>query len=193
MGFSIYDRYITETISGATVPNAIATVNTAGGGLAEIWTDIAGTTPLTNPATADSAGRLTFYAAPGRYDVAVSYVGGSINYYDVLIAPDAFPVVSYGASFTLSASMAYQYNRISGAVSAVDITAPDDPSDAIPIGTVIEIRQQSAVVCTVVAAGSAVVNAPAGGTLQIGGVGATVALKKAASNEWDLIGQVVAV
>ena len=95
-------------------------------------------------------------------------------------------------TFTIDNSMAYAYNRIVSG-TPVNIQVPEDSAGTILVGTEVHVRLASDIVCNVVPLGSVTVNAPASGTLELGGEGATVTLKKVAANEWDLIGQVFAV
>lgn len=90
MALQIYDKHITLTNSGETVPSATLQVNNTGAstGLATLWQDRAGTIPAANPFTADSLGRVQFYLESGRYTMLANYTGGSISYPDVTIGPD---------------------------------------------------------------------------------------------------------
>lgn len=96
------------------------------------------------------------------------------------------------STFTVDSTMAYAYNRIVSA-SPVNIQVPEDSSVNVPTGTEIHIRLASDVTSEVVPLGSVVVNPPSAGSLELGGQGSTVTLKKVGTNEWDLIGQVYAV
>lgn len=90
MALQIYDKHITLTNSGETVPSATLQVNNTGAstGLATLWQDRAGTIPAANPFTADSLGRVQFYLESGRYTMLANYTGGSISYPDVTVGPD---------------------------------------------------------------------------------------------------------
>lgn len=87
MTLSIFDRFITQTESGETIPSAVLTVNNTGAstGLATLWQDRDGTIPAGNPITADVNGRVQFYAEPDRYNMSATYSGGSISYPDILV------------------------------------------------------------------------------------------------------------
>ena len=97
MALSIFDRYITKTDSGETIPSAIVTVNIPnGGGLASLYSDRAGTISESNPFTADADGRATFYLDEGRYNItADDGVNPVINYSDVLISAEEKSAFSY--------------------------------------------------------------------------------------------------
>jgi hypothetical protein len=74
---------------------------------------------------------------------------------------------------------------------ATNITVPLNSSVAFAIDDVIYIRQAGAGQVTVVATGGVTINAPFDGSLVLSGQGASVALKKVGTNEWDLMGQTV--
>ena len=92
---------------------------------------------------------------------------------------------------TIDNTMAYSYQRITTGVGT-SIYVPEDSSSNILVGTEVTIRLGSATACIVVPLGGVTVNPPAGGTLELGGQGATVTLKKIGVDNWDLIGQVFA-
>lgn len=58
--------------AGNVVPFAVVTINSAGGGLASLFADAAGTQPISNPLTCDVLGRFTLYAANGSYSGTVT-------------------------------------------------------------------------------------------------------------------------
>jgi len=88
MAIAIYDRFITKTTSGQTIPGAIVSVkNTAenGGGLVDLWVNIEGTLAADNPFTADTNGRAQFYVEEGTYDIQAASVDGVIDYPNVVV------------------------------------------------------------------------------------------------------------
>jgi hypothetical protein len=93
------------------------------------------------------------------------------------------------ATFTIDSSKSYGYTRIDS-TSVVNVLVPFN--DNLPDGVEFHFRQVSTGGVIFVPLSPAVINPPAGGTLDMGGQGATVTLKKAGVNEWDLIGQVYA-
>lgn len=64
----VYDLVLAGTPLRA-IPNATVTVNHAGGGLATIYDDQAGTILALNPVTTDARGAYSFYAPTGLYDL----------------------------------------------------------------------------------------------------------------------------
>ena len=86
MSLAIYDKYITRTDSGETIPSATVQVNIPGGGLASLFDARVGGSPVANPFPADSNGRATFYLAEGRYNITATSVEGSVVYSDVFVA-----------------------------------------------------------------------------------------------------------
>lgn len=70
---------------GNTIPNAAVSVydEPAGTVLSSLYTDRAGTTPLTNPLTTDANGFVRFYAAPGYYKATVSGRGTETTWRDI--------------------------------------------------------------------------------------------------------------
>lgn len=92
-------------------------------------------------------------------------------------------------SFTIDVTMAYGYTRIDSA-SLANINVPS--GDNLPAGVELHFRLVGEGAAVVVPAVGVTINPPSGGTLELGGQGATVTLKKAGLDEWDLIGQVYA-
>ena len=88
------DVIFSTTSANSVVPLAAAlvTVNTYPGGVpATIYSDN-GVTPLTNPFASDSSGRVSFYAADGRYSITVVKTGyGTVTVSDILLEDPANP------------------------------------------------------------------------------------------------------
>ena len=82
MPLSIYDKFITKTDSGETVPSVSVEVRNQNGSLATIYSNADGSTQIPNPTTSDSNGRVTFYAAAGIYDVTATGGGDTVVYND---------------------------------------------------------------------------------------------------------------
>jgi hypothetical protein len=78
---AIYGRWQATIVNeaGDIQPGALVEVRseTAGFPLAIIYSDRAGTTPINNPATADSNGYVFFHVAGGAYKIVASYTDGS--------------------------------------------------------------------------------------------------------------------
>lgn len=90
MTLAIYDRFITKTDSGETIPSATVSIfNAESGSLATLYADIDGATPAGNPVTASANGRIQVYMSPGRYNVFAVSAGASINYPNVVVGADA--------------------------------------------------------------------------------------------------------
>jgi hypothetical protein len=91
MAIAIYDKFITLTESGATVPSAVLSVNNtgdAGTGLAALWQDLAATIPAANPFTADSLGRVQFYLEANKYTMQATSVSGVVDYPNVVVSAE---------------------------------------------------------------------------------------------------------
>ena len=75
------------TLVQLSAPSCTVTVYVHGGGLATIYSDNS-STPLANPFTANSNGQWQWYAANGRYDVAMSggALTGTVTISDILLA-----------------------------------------------------------------------------------------------------------
>lgn len=85
-----------------------------------------------------------------------------------------------------------KYKRFTGATAST-YTIPANATVAFPVGAEIHLRRAAAANnLTVVAASGVTINAPSGGTLLLG-PRMTCTIKKVGTNEWDLIGQTVAV
>lgn len=83
----ILDRFITSTTSGETIPSATVTVtDSVTLGLADLYDDIDGATPASNPLTADSNGRITAYLKAGRYNLTATSGAFTTEYNDVVLS-----------------------------------------------------------------------------------------------------------
>ena len=108
MTLAIYDKFITKTDSGETIPSATVSIyNAETAALAVLYTDIDGTTPAGNPVTASASGRVQVYMKAGRYNITAVSNGSSVNYPDVLVG-GIFEVVPEKSPETSS----YQYQLI---------------------------------------------------------------------------------
>lgn len=88
---SVFNSFAVDSATGAVVPDAVVTVNIAGGGLAQLYTSREGGTSLGNPYSVGGDGKIKFYANPGRYNIAVARpAGGSVFavFEDVLLVND---------------------------------------------------------------------------------------------------------
>jgi len=86
MALSNFQRTIVDD-AGNVIPNATVTVrvNDSTGALANLFQDRAGTTPATNPISADGEGFVRFYVAGGRYYIKAEGASSSIEWEDYLI------------------------------------------------------------------------------------------------------------
>ena len=88
MALAKFDKYITSTTTGATVPSASVQVNRSSTGQpASLFSDREGNNQITNPTTADPNGRATFYYEADRYNITASSGGFSVDYTDVVAYP----------------------------------------------------------------------------------------------------------
>ena len=85
MPLSIYDKSVTSSESGETIPGAIVEVKNESNQNAQLYSDKAGLNPISNPVTADANGRVTFYAEVGRYNITATSTEGVVTYDDVVI------------------------------------------------------------------------------------------------------------
>lgn len=100
---------------------------------------------------------------------------------------DAATNVQTGTTYTLVlADAAVDVVELSNA-SAVTLTVPPNASVAFPTGTVIELHQYGAGQVTVAAGAGVTVNSP-GGKLKIAARYGSASLRKRATNEWQLEG-----
>lgn len=171
--------------------------------LAALWSDRDGLSVKSNPFFISSAGKIEFYADPGRYRVTATNGGNSQTWEDILLGGSvagvtgtsgvsvdntdpANPIVSSDftandtdASYTLAASNNNEWMDIdSAAASSVNITCP--PESSIDLGEkfVHVISNYSSQTVTIVAGSGVTVRPPPGGTLVVPQY-ATVGIKKA--------------
>jgi len=120
---SVYERLITrfDGEQVVTVPLAAVAVTdlNGGGGLASLFSDRDGVTGISNPTAADANGNVKFYVEPGRYDIDVSYTGGSKTYNDVIVSESGGQVLldDLLAGTALAASKLYTENATGDAIS----------------------------------------------------------------------------
>lgn len=161
------------TFDGAVTFNAGLTANTA---------DINGGT-VDNAAigsTTPAAGAFTTLAASGN-----TTLDGTA------IAKQGMPIVTEaGTTKTFALTDIGAYVRTTSG-SAVTITVPENSSVAFPTGTEIVVFQAGAGQVTFVAAGSVTINSK-DGDLKITGQYSSATLKKVATDEWDMIGDLAA-
>ena len=100
----------------------------------------------------------------------------------------AAPSVVTGTAYTLVLGDAYQHLRTTNA-AAVTLTVPPNASVAFGIGAVVAFRQSGAGLATLVAGAGVTLNSR-GGLLNSGGQHAGFQIKKIATDEWDVWGDV---
>lgn len=88
MARAIYDKFISKTDSGKTIPGATVRVNavTSGEPLADLYDSLIGGSTVGNPSVADANGRVTFYLEAGRYTFTITAAGETVTYNDVVIS-----------------------------------------------------------------------------------------------------------
>lgn len=100
-------------------------------------------------------------------------------------------ITESGTSRTIALADMSDYIRFTSG-SASTCTFPKNATTAIPVDSIVFIRQGGAGAVTLTPEdGTVTLNAPAGGSLVTNGTGATVAVKKVATNVWDVIGNTV--
>lgn len=117
-------------------------------------------------------------------------VQGAID--EIAAAPSsAFaPVATFaGTAHEMVAGDVGAYTRLTNA-SAKSWTVQPDATEPMPANAEVHLRNVGAGVATLAAGSGVTLNAPAGGTLAIP-QGGTVTLKRAAADEWDVLGATV--
>ena len=111
----------------------------------------------------------------------------------VLAAISDRVIVTNSAGGTTNSDLthAYGYIRFTAVSSGTYSVQPDSSVDFLD-GTEVHVRQAGTGVVTIAEGSGVTVNVPANGTLTLAGQGATVTIKKVGTDEWDLMGQVVA-
>lgn len=113
MSLAVWQRTIV-TSAGDAIPSAQVEVFVAGTATnATLFQDAAGSTPLTNPFSATSAGFAQFYVAPGQYDITASGGGSSITWDDVRLDGGGTSVFSTRAQAVAA--------RVPAAVSVISV------------------------------------------------------------------------
>lgn len=207
--------FFAQTSQGAIVPGATCHLYVAGTtDLVAGLQDAAGN-PLANPFQATAEGLIQFRAADGEYDLRVMSGGRDyrlpVQCLDLTAAlasveaaaqraeqaaeeaeaavaawPAVLPVTVTRA---LALSDLGKYLRSTSA-AAVSLTIEPQATVAWPANAEIHLRVAGTGAVTLVAGAGVTLAAPSGGTLQLGERMA-VTLKRAAENQWDVIGQTV--
>lgn len=101
MSLNVFQSTIVNA-TGDTLPAAVIDVYEAGTTTRpNLYSDIGGVTPLTNPFNADSNGFAQFYVASGLYDIEANLGGSGATWSDVELGPNAGEIaLKTGATFT---------------------------------------------------------------------------------------------
>lgn len=103
-------------------------------------------------------------------------------------ASTTVPVVAdTGTALTLATTHAGKLIRQNNA-GAITTTIPTNASDAIPVESVVSLRQVGAGQITVTPASGVTLNIPTGLTAKTRVQGSTIMLHKVGTNEWDITG-----
>lgn len=98
MALGVWQNAIADRDGRLQAAAAVSVLDSATQAVVDLFATRAGTGPLTNPCAADSNGFAQFYAATGKVDIAITFVGSSapdIVYRDVVLL-DAFTDGTYG-------------------------------------------------------------------------------------------------
>lgn len=122
----------------------------------------------------------------GANTLTIAATGGGGSSTTVAVVNDT------GTALTLATSHAGKMVRQSNA-SAITSTIPTNAADAIPVESVISLRQVGAGQITVTPAGGVTLNTPSGMQAKTRAQGSSVMLHKVGTNEWDLTGDLASV
>nr|DAW21680.1 MAG TPA: Structural protein [Caudoviricetes sp.] len=132
---------------------------------------------------AGSGVTITYNDASNTLTIAATGGGSSTT---VAVVNDA------GTARTLATADAGKMIRHTSGSATTD-TIPTNASDAIPVESVISIRQVGAGQVTVTPAGGVTLNTPSGLQAKTRAQGSSIMLHKVGTNEWDLTGDLASV
>ena len=122
MALPIWQRTIT-TESGDVIPGAeVEVVNEATGLAADIFSNRAGTTPLTNPFFTGADGFAQFFVAPGEYRITATGPTGSITWRFNVLTGDAALMTNNTGGATLGTVAAQNANAVAITGGTVNAT-----------------------------------------------------------------------
>lgn len=155
---------------------------------ADIWSDMAGASVKDNPFTVTSAGKIEFYADPGRYGIDVSHGGLSASFDNELIGPQKLTTLELTGNLTLtSAHLGLIIYTVVGTSANIEITVPASLGDGFNCSFI----HRGTGTFNFIASGSTV-NAQDGGTLSLPQNGRATIIECGGSNIYDLVGVVIA-
>jgi hypothetical protein len=142
---------------------------------------------LADTSDAHDASAISSVAAGG---LSATDVQAALNELDTEKANYLVTVNTQTDSYTLALSDASKVVEMNKA-TANDLTVPPNSSVAFPVGTIIELHQLGAGQTTVVAGGGVTIRSP-GGKLKLTGQYSSASLRKRATDEWTLAGDIAA-
>lgn len=137
-----YGQYLTYA-DGTPAADIAVQVRLLGGNvLVPLFSDKAGTTPLTNPVMTDVDGLATFFAAPGEYATDIS---GNVFHYDVDASEtdEAWPGTYVHDQGVAASVWTVEHHfgappsvtvLVAGQVTEADVTHPDPETTVIDFG-----------------------------------------------------------
>ncbi|MES2845647.1 MAG: hypothetical protein V4747_11510 [Pseudomonadota bacterium] len=129
---------------------------------------------------------LKTHTSPSAFDAAHE-VSGDPAYQLVYQDPRPNVFTASGTTFAPLITHIWGYVRATNAAGCA-VTVPTNASVAFPIGSEIRFCQRGAAPVTIVGDTGVTVNKPSGYDAETSAVGRVVTLKKIATNEWDLFG-----
>ena len=145
-----------------------------------------------NPFTIATAGKIEFYADPGRYDITATRGADTITWDDELIKPQSIRSVEKTASFQVASDDLDVMYVVTGAGN-VNITVPSEATDALDQDFIFHVRHDGTGTVTIVQDTGVTVKPQALGTLVIPFDGtASCSYPRTTTNRWILYGLLVA-
>lgn len=158
---------------------------------ATIYSDRGGAAK-SNPFTIAAAGKIEFYADPGRYDITATRGVDTVTWDDELIRPQSILTVEKTASFQVAADDLDVMFLITGAGN-VNITVPAEATDTLDQDFIFHVRHDGTGTLTIVEDTGVTVKPQTGGTLVIPSDGtASCNYPKTTLDRWMLYGTLVA-
>ena len=142
-----------------------------------------------NPFTIAAAGKIEFYADPGRYNIIATRGADTVEWDDELIKPLSIRTIEKTASFQVAADELDAMYVITGAAN-INITVPAEATDALDEDFIFHGRHDGTGTLTIVEDTTVTVKPPNGGTLVIPIDGTfSCSYPRTTTDRWILYGQ----
>lgn len=182
--------FINSPLYPANTSTSISVKKSIDDSFATIYSDRDGAAKA-NPFTISEAGKIEFYADPGRYNITATSGVETVTWDDEIIKPQSILTQEKTASFQVAADDLDVMFVITGAGN-VNITVPAEATDTLDQDFIFHVRHDGTGTVTIVQDTGVTIVPQAGGTLVIPPDGtASCSYPKTTLDRWMLYGLLV--